>query len=214
MWSFAKPPSDPPPRFGLFSVKKIDPHFFCWKMHLQWPKQILCLVPLKNLKKILFHNFCMLTVKNTSANLRFGFYLPSETPPLPKFGKRPYFFRIFFRQPSLSWTINLPRIYYLSFHIAGSLQTPIFDLPGAPILIGVLVSWVWDFVISIFQKHNILNLEDRIRPGTCRHRCQSSNWRSSISPANREDVQVFAGNFWKKKVIGGCLRIFLPIKIE
>jgi hypothetical protein len=32
------------------------------------------------------------------------------------------------------------RIYYLSFHIAGSLQTPIFDLPGAPILIGVLVS--------------------------------------------------------------------------
>ena len=49
------PPRAPPPRFGLFSVKKIDPHFFCWKMHLQWPKQILCLVPLKNLKKILFH---------------------------------------------------------------------------------------------------------------------------------------------------------------
>ena len=22
-------------------MKKIDPHFFCWKMHLKWPKQIL-----------------------------------------------------------------------------------------------------------------------------------------------------------------------------
>ena len=43
VWSFAKPPSaaPPPPRFGLFSVKKIDPHFFCWKMHLKWLKQIL-----------------------------------------------------------------------------------------------------------------------------------------------------------------------------
>ena len=30
VWSFAKPPSDPP-RFGLFSVKKIDPHFFVGK---------------------------------------------------------------------------------------------------------------------------------------------------------------------------------------
>ena len=34
VWSFTKPPSDPPPRFGLFLRKKIDPHFFCWKMHL------------------------------------------------------------------------------------------------------------------------------------------------------------------------------------
>jgi len=29
VWSFAKPPSDSPPQFGLFSVKKFDPHFFC-----------------------------------------------------------------------------------------------------------------------------------------------------------------------------------------
>ena len=33
VWSFTKPPSDPPPAWS-FLRKKIDPHFFCWKMHL------------------------------------------------------------------------------------------------------------------------------------------------------------------------------------
>ena len=33
MWSFAKPPSAPPPVWHFFK-KKIYPHFFCWKLHL------------------------------------------------------------------------------------------------------------------------------------------------------------------------------------
>jgi len=28
VWSFTKPPSDPPPGFGLFSKKKLTPIFF------------------------------------------------------------------------------------------------------------------------------------------------------------------------------------------
>ena len=51
VWSFTKPPSDPPPRVWFFFPKKIEPHFFCWKFHLQWPKQIL--VQKKILSKIL-----------------------------------------------------------------------------------------------------------------------------------------------------------------
>ena len=39
--------------------------------------------------------------KNTFSKWRFGFLLPSETPPHPRFGKRPDFFRVFFRNPSL-----------------------------------------------------------------------------------------------------------------
>ena len=34
IWSFTKPPPGPPPRVWSFFQKKIDPHFFCWKMHL------------------------------------------------------------------------------------------------------------------------------------------------------------------------------------
>ena len=61
------PLGPPPPLPGLvFLVKKIDPHFFCWKMHLQCSKRILRLVPFKNKKKyflilaLFFRGFCSL----------------------------------------------------------------------------------------------------------------------------------------------------------
>ena len=42
----------------------------------------------------------MFTEQNTFANLRFGFLFTLEDPP-PWFGKRPHFFRIFFRHTPL-----------------------------------------------------------------------------------------------------------------